>query len=70
MVSICDFFESQTAPFAGSRSVLVSPVELNVLDRVPKSQFVNTGASSNISVHFDNGQSVNKFLRICQMRIY
>ena len=53
-VSATDLAVSQAAPLAHGWSVLVPPVELDVLDGVAKSKLHNTSASRDISMDLDD----------------
>ena len=63
-MAVVDFFESESAPFACSRSICVSFVKLDVLDWMSQSQLMYTCASRRIPRHHHDGQIVNKFLSI------
>jgi hypothetical protein len=67
MMSIISLSESKTAPLASSGGVLVPTVQLNVLDWVPKSEFIYTCAPSSISIDLNNWQGVYELLGICFM---
>ena len=54
-----NFYESKTAPFANSGSVLMSFVELNILDWVAESEFKNACATGCIAVNFYDWKVVN-----------
>ena len=48
---VTSFSVTETAPFAGYGSVGVSPVKLDILDRVTETLLVDSSASDYVSVH-------------------
>ncbi len=67
---VVNFPESETAPLARCRRVLVSSIQLNVLDGVAESQLMDTCATSDVPMHFHYRQSVYKLLSIGLMRCH
>ena len=65
MMSIIPLSETETAPFASGRSVLVPAVKLNILHGMSKSELVYTSASCGVTVNLNNWESVDHFLSIC-----
>ena len=49
-----NFDISQAAPFADGGRSLVHSVKLNELNGVAESEFLHSGASSNVAVHLDD----------------
>ena len=54
-----NFFESKTAPFTNGGSILMSPVELNVLNWMSEAKLENTIAYGYIASHLYNRHTVN-----------
>ena len=63
-MAIVNFLVSEPAPFACRRGQDVSFVQLNILNRVPKTQLVHSHASSYVSSHLHDWHRVNKNLSI------
>ena len=63
-VGTSSFPVTETAPFAGDDGVGVSFVQLKVLDGVSQTLLVNSSASDNVTMNFDDRQVVNQFLSV------
>ena len=61
-------FEPKPTPFASCRRVLVSPVQLYVLDWVSKVDLVHSRTPRYITVHLHYRQLVYQLLCVRQMR--
>ena len=57
-------FESEAAPLASHGGELVTTVQLDVLYGVTEGKLVNSRASRNVAMHFNNWQLVDQFLSI------
>ena len=64
MVRFRVFHVSEAAPLACDWGVFVPFVELDVLDGVAQTDFIDTGAASNIASDFNDGHRVDKFLSV------
>ena len=62
--------EAEAAPLADGGRVLVPPIQLNVLDRVAKSQLIAAHAASDVALNFDDWQIVDQLLRVTEMRSF
>lgn len=69
IVLACSLLEAKSAPFAGGGCVLVPAIDLNVLDRVTKTELVHTGASSGVSIDLNDGESIDELLGVCLVRL-
>lgn len=52
-------FESEAAPLASHRGELVTTVKLDVLHGVTEGKLVNSCASCNVAMHFNNRQLID-----------
>ena len=62
------FHVPETAPFAGDWRVLVSLVELDVLDWVAQAHPLHTRAPNHIAMHLHDRHLVDQLLRIRHVR--
>ena len=64
MVTSLSLLESEAAPLACGGSVLVSPVQLDVLDGVAQAQFMHTGAASSVAIDLNHGEGIDQLLSV------
>ena len=66
---VCSHFVSQAAPFAGHGRVLVSFVELDVLDRMAEAKLLHPHAPNYFPRMVDYWQGIDQLLGIGLVRI-
>ena len=63
-MGVGSLFESEATPLASHRGELVTTVKLDVLHWVTQGKLVNTSASRDVAMHFNNWQLVDQFLSV------
>ena len=66
-MTIINFLEFQSAPFACCWAKNVSFIELNILNWMSKTKFVYASASCSVSSYLDDRHRVNQYLSIGSM---